>query len=215
MDPTDDTTAHAERDRDVQSADDPYERAERAIHDERLDRLAENHPADEAVAADEPAAVDQPAAADEPADHATGHDSAENRVSPEEFAAAHDPADHDVEAGRDFRQPGDWTAEDGDGPQVMEGQSPAASANVGGAGSSDPTAGRRSSSLEEVRDGGYGVGSAAPIDDGAVPFGHPVKAWQDTMTCVAPEHPSYDDADPHVWFTDTGAAERAGFRHID
>ena len=75
-------------------------------------------------------------------------------------------------------------------------------------------AGRRVSALDEVRDGGYGVGSAAPIADGAIPLGHRVKAWEDTKTFVAPGHPIYDDPDPHVWFTDEAAARRAGFRPV-
>lgn len=75
-------------------------------------------------------------------------------------------------------------------------------------------AGRRVSALDEVRDGGYGVGSAAPIADGAIPLGHRVKAWEDTKTFAAPGHPIYDDPDPHVWFVDESAARRAGFRLV-
>jgi hypothetical protein len=41
-----------------------------------------------------------------------------------------------------------------------------------------------------------------------------VKAWEDTKTFVTPDHDTYDEADPHVWFTDADAAERAGFRPI-
>ena len=74
---------------------------------------------------------------------------------------------------------------------------------------------RRTSALEEVRDGGYGVGSAAIIDDGAIPLGHPVKAWEDTKTFVTPDHPTYGHADPHLWFTDADAAQKAGFRGVD
>ena len=75
--------------------------------------------------------------------------------------------------------------------------------------------GPRTSSLDEIRDGGYGVGSAATIDDGAVPLGHPVKAWEDTKTFVTPDHDKYDEAEPHVWFADEHAAQRAGFRPVD
>ena len=89
-----------------------------------------------------------------------------------------------------------------------------------GSGQSEPQGdqadgGLRTSSLDEIRDGGYGVGSAAPIDDGAVPLGHPVKAWEDTKTFVAPDHEKYDEAEPHVWFADEHAAQRAGFRPVD
>ncbi len=59
------------------------------------------------------------------------------------------------------------------------------------------------------------MGSAAPLDDHASPFGHPVKAWNDTRTFVDTDHPRYDDAEPHVWFADAGAAEQAGFRRAD
>ena len=75
--------------------------------------------------------------------------------------------------------------------------------------------GRRVSELEEVRDGGYSVGSAATLHDGAMPFGHPVKAWEDTKTFVTEEHDHYEEAEPHVWFTDAEAAQRAGFQPAD
>ena len=74
---------------------------------------------------------------------------------------------------------------------------------------------RRISAVAEIRDGGYGWGSAAPFDDLAMPYGHPVKAWNDTRTYRDPDNPNYDEAEPHVWFTDDGAAERAGFRPAD
>ena len=40
---------------------------------------------------------------------------------------------------------------------------------------STATEGRRISGFEELRDGGFGVGSAAPLDDGAQPLDHPVR----------------------------------------
>ena len=156
----------------------------------------------------------------------------------EEFAREHDPEKHDVAAGEEFRQDGDWTADDAGGPQVwdseghlVEGSTPGEpassrsesspsesgrSASGGSEGQGDQAdGGLRTSSLDEIRDGGYGVGSAAPIDDGAVPLGHPVKAWEDTKTFVAPDHEKYDEAEPHVWFADEHAAQRAGFRPVD
>lgn len=75
--------------------------------------------------------------------------------------------------------------------------------------------GQDTDSLDEIRDGGYGVGSAAPLDSGDVPIGHPVKAWNDTRTFMTPDHPHYRSADPHVWFTDAEAAHRAGFAPVD
>lgn len=154
----------------------------------------------------------------------------ERMASDEEFAREHDPAKHDVAAGEELRQRGDWTAEDAGGPQVwdaagnlVEGTSPAQPVSDTGEsdgldGSGDGAAesgrvgvGRRTSSLDEVRDGGYSVGSAAPIDDGAMPLGHPVKAWEDTKTFMAPDDPGYDEGEPDLWFTDEAAARRARF----
>ncbi len=170
-------------------------------------------------------------------------ESDEERARREEaFAREHDPEQHDVAAGSDFRQAGDWTADENGGPQVQdssgtihepgsaEGEEARTAAEEAD-GSGDDTArgepaaqevdgngdvaagsGIVESSIEEVRDGGHGVGSAAPLPDGRQPFGHPVKAWTDTMTFVLPGEAGYD-APPHEWFTDADAAERAGFRH--
>lgn len=161
---------------------------------------------------DAPAAEPAARAADEQARREAEE---ESRRKAEEFAAEHDPANHDIAAGEEFRQDGDWTAEDTGGPQVWDSEG----ALVDGSGPGVATAGaaggdgggRRVSALEEVRDGGYGIGSAAPIDDGAMPLGHPVKAWEDTKTFVTQDHPGYGDADPHVWFLDAAAAHNAGF----
>ena len=176
----------------------------------------------------------------------------ERQKTAEEFAREHDPEKHDVAAGEEFRQEGDWTADDAGGPQVwdsegqlVEGSTPgepessrsesspsepspsessrsasgqSASGRSEAQGGQSPEGsdgGPRTSSLDEIRDGGYGVGSAALIDDGAVPLGHPVKAWEDTKTFVAPDHEKYDEAEPHVWFADEHAAQRAGFRPVD
>ncbi len=80
---------------------------------------------------------------------------------------------------------------------------------------STATEGRRISGFEELRDGGFGVGSAAPLDDGAQPLDHPVAAYRDTMTYRVPGDAGYDSAEPHVWFYDEGAAERSGFRRSE
>ncbi|HPB73030.1 MAG TPA: hypothetical protein PLX71_08630, partial [Phycicoccus sp.] len=73
--------------------------------------------------------------------------------------------------------------------------------------------GRRISELGEVRDGGYGMGSAAPIADGAQPFAHPVQAYRDTMTFRTPQMPGYDSREPDVWFYDEDSALRSGFTY--
>jgi hypothetical protein len=158
----------------------------------------------------------------------------ERQKTAEEFAREHDPEQHDVAAGDEFRQEGDWTADDAGGPQVwdsegslIEGSAPGRTESDSGPSESSSTGsqedrsgdaadgGRRTSSLDEIRDGGYGVGSAATIDDGAVPLGHPVKAWEDTKTYVTPDHAKYGEAEPHLWFADAHAAQRAGFRPVD
>jgi hypothetical protein len=46
--------------------------------------------------------------------------SEEQQKSAEEFAREHDPAKHDVSAGDEFRQSGDWTADDAGGSQVWD-----------------------------------------------------------------------------------------------
>lgn len=75
--------------------------------------------------------------------------------------------------------------------------------------------GRRISDLDEVTDGGFGVGSAAPISDGAQPLGHPVQAYFDSRTYRTAEHPGYDSCEPDVWFFDAESAQRAGFSSAD
>lgn len=147
----------------------------------------------------------------------------------EQFAREHDPATHDTAAGDEFRQPGDWVADEHGGPQVQEadgtvhtaGSPDAAAAQQDGGepqdGDGDGLRGdagaRNESGLDEIRDGGHGWGSAAPIESGVMPLGHPVKAWHDTMTYVRPGEDGYEGADPHEWFVDDEAAQRAGFRH--
>jgi hypothetical protein len=46
--------------------------------------------------------------------------SEDRQKSAEEFAREHDPAKHDVSAGEEFREPGDWTADEAGGPQVWD-----------------------------------------------------------------------------------------------
>lgn len=71
--------------------------------------------------------------------------------------------------------------------------------------------GRRICAFDEVTDGGYSIGSAAPIGPGVQPMGHPVRAWEDTKTFrVGPEGDW--EREPDVWFMDEQAAGNAGFR---
>ena len=74
---------------------------------------------------------------------------------------------------------------------------------------------RRLSELHEVVDGGFGIGSAKTIADGAQPLGHPIKANVDTKTYQDLHSPWYDVTEPDVWFLDAGFAERAGFHRAE
>lgn len=70
------------------------------------------------------------------------------------------------------------------------------------------------STLDEVRDGGYGIGSAAPLGDGRRPLGHPIRAWEDTKSFRSgPAVGVEREAD--VWFFDENAAYNAGFHPAD
>ena len=64
----------------------------------------------------------------------------------------------------------------------------------------------------EVVDGGWSVGSAAPIEDGCMPLGHPVKGVYALGIYQVPGSDWYDATTADVWFTDENAAQRAGFR---
>jgi hypothetical protein len=152
----------------------------------------------------------------------------ERRRREEEFAREHDPETHDLEAGEEFRQRGDWTADEHGGPQVQEpggtvhdldtpvaetpqedaGQIRGDSADQGG-----PSDSGHNGGVGAVRDGGHGWGSAAPLEGGGMPLGHPVKAWHDSMTYLQPGEDGYEGSDAHEWFVDAETAQRAGFRH--
>lgn len=70
---------------------------------------------------------------------------------------------------------------------------------------------RRISEMWEVRDGGFGVGSAAPLPDRGMPLGHAIQAYFDTRTYRVPGANGYDSVEPDVWFYDEDAARRSGF----
>ncbi len=122
-----------------------------------------------------------------------------DRLEAERTDLAHEAGDATPAPAADS---GDPTASGDDGTASDQGAGDTASA------------GRRISAFEEIRDGGFGVGSAALLDDGAQPLDHPVKGYRD-MTFRAPGDNGYDSAEPDVWFYDEGAAERSGFRRSD
>ena len=90
--------------------------------------------------------------------------------------------------------------------QTAESQSGPAQAGEG------QHSGTRVSTFEEVVDGGFGIGSAAPLEGGVQPLGHAVKASRDGSTFLVPGDEGYDDAQPDVWFYNEESARRAGFR---
>jgi len=162
--------------------------------------------------ADEPGTADDPGAddgivagdADDEAARDWGHDEGdlldENRERGEQLAADREALDREAAAAEQHP-----SADDGDATDAAAGEPESA----------DATRGRRISDFHEIRDGGYGMGSAAPLDDGAQPMDHPVAAYRDTMSFRSPGDPGYDDVDPDVWFYDEAAAERSGFHRSD
>ena len=60
-------------------------------------------------------------------------------------------------------------------------------------------------------DGGYGVDSAAPLEDGSAPEGFTVKGNKDSMKYHTTESQWYDQTVAEVWFTTAEVAEAAGF----
>jgi hypothetical protein len=127
----------------------------------------------------------------------------ENRERGEQLAADREALDEQAET----EVP---VAEEGEAPVTEQGGTPVAEE-----GGTPATAGRRVSEFHEIRDGGFGVGSAAPLEDGGQPMGHPIAAYRDTMTFRGPGDAGYEDTDPDVWFYDEGAAERSGFRRSE
>lgn len=89
-----------------------------------------------------------------------------------------------------------------------------AGGSSGGSDSGSGGGGRRISSYDEVVDGGYSIGSAAPIHDNAQPLGHPVRAWHDSMS-FRDDAETEGEREPDVWFLDATAARNAGFHPAD
>ena len=150
----------------------------------------EDEPSDDEPSDEAPSDEDEPASTgDEPSDEAASDEAA----SDEDEAADDEPASTDDE-------PSDEAPSDEDEPADAPQEAPAT---------------RRVSDFDEIRDGGYGMGSAAALPDGAQPMDHPVQAYHDTMTYRLPDDPGYAEAEADVWFYDAGAAERSGFRRSE
>jgi hypothetical protein len=68
-------------------------------------------------------------------------DAEDRQKSAEEFAREHDPAQHDVSAGEEFRQSGDWTADEAGGPQVWDAEGNMVEGSAAGERGSEPHTG--------------------------------------------------------------------------
>ena len=88
----------------------------------------------------------------------------DRQKSAEGFAREHDPAQHDVSAGEEFRQSGDWTADEAGGPQVWDAEGNLVEGSATGEGGSEPTRARRPAreSARDLRGPGAHVGARAP-----------------------------------------------------
>lgn len=64
---------------------------------------------------------------------------------------------------------------------------------------------------ESTEDAPYGAGSHAPLDDGSVPAGFPVKADEDSQVYYTADDASYDSVEARAFFATAEAAEDAGF----
>jgi hypothetical protein len=116
------------------------------------------------------------------------------------------------------RERGDELAADRDSLDEEAGESPSVAGEADSThaeGDHEDRTGRRVSDFHEIRDGGFGVGSAAPLDGGVQPMDHPVAAYRDTMSYRIPDDAGYDDTEPDVWFYDESAAQRSGFHRSE
>jgi hypothetical protein len=107
--------------------------------------------------------------------------------------------------------PPEPTGDASDAPPEPTGQNDESASQPSAEAGAETRQERRISSFEEVADGGFGIGSAAPIADGAQPLGHAVKGTHEGKSFLAPGEAGYDDVEPDVWFFNEEAARRAGF----
>jgi hypothetical protein len=97
---------------------------------EDVDAPRRDEPSDDATADTETSPREDDAASTE-----------DRQKSAEEFAREHDPDKHDVSAGEEFRQPGDWTAEEAGGPQVWDAEGNLVGGSAAGQGGSESDSG--------------------------------------------------------------------------
>lgn len=147
---------------------------------------------------------------DQDGDHVIAGDGDRVFAGEQDFGSDHDRGlSGDQEAGQGFAAGeagagGGWDNDRSDAGEDFAADGPAMG----------DSAGRRVSEFDEVRDGGYGIGSAAPIDDNAQPMGHPIRAWHDTMSFRGGEERD-GEREPDVWFFDEQAAYNAGYHDAD
>ncbi|OLT42004.1 hypothetical protein BJF86_03195 [Serinicoccus sp. CNJ-927] len=123
-------------------------------------------PEDQAAQEPEGTADDAPDASSAAGDH-DAQEAEETRRRQEEFAREHDPADHDVAAGEDFRQPGDWVAGDDEEPQQLETDQATLTTDGEVGGGDDAGDGQRAAVADDGDHGGAGAdGHGEEIRDG-------------------------------------------------
>ena len=114
----------------------------------------------------------------------------------------------------------DWAADEGElldgnherADRLAEERGRAATPDAPVQGGTAQRAARRISDFHELRDGGFGVGSAAPLDDGVQPLDHPVQGFRESMTFGLPGDPRLRHGRARRVVLRRGAAERSGFR---
>ncbi len=182
--------------------------------------------ADEALAGDEERRSERTSTRDhdtlgDPNAHAPAETGAAVAENDDSTWTAADDAERAADPRYDTTPAGDWAADEGElldrtqdrGARLAEEREDLArDAGAPVQGGMAQRAARRISDSHELRDGGFGVGSAAPLDDGGQPLDHPVQGHRSSMTFDLPGDPGYDTSEPDVWFHDQAAAERSGFR---
>jgi hypothetical protein len=89
----------------------------------------------------------------------------ERQKTAEEFAREHDPEQHDVAAGEDFRQEGDWTADEAGGPQVWDSECNLVEGSTSGQSDASPSASDSDSGATEADSGGSESSSTGSQED--------------------------------------------------
>ena len=116
----------------------------------------------------------------------------------------------EAEAARKTKFAKDQQAAQAEAPEAVESAESAESqtVTVDAATATKPVEVEESDSTEDAP---YGEGSHAPLDDGSVPAGFPVKGDEDSRVYYTADNASYGEVEAGVFFATAEAAEDAGF----